>query len=109
MYTPKFTTLQIELLIFKFYFVSDAINDFKSLQDENSKYLYIYTLIGMVNSVATFFRAFIFAYCGIKACKVIHDCLLTSIMNVCICKSLIYIYLLLILHILLIFIFFSYR
>jgi len=72
-------------LIFKLYFVSDnADNDFKSLQDENNKYLYTYTLIGMVNSVATFFRAFIFAYGGIKACKIIHDSLLTSIMNVCI-------------------------
>ncbi|XP_060871850.1 LOW QUALITY PROTEIN: ATP-binding cassette sub-family C member 10-like [Metopolophium dirhodum] len=60
----------------------NAVNDFKSLQDENNKYLYTYILIGIVNSVATFFKAFIFAYGGIKACKIIHDCLLTSIMNV---------------------------
>lgn len=37
----------------------------------------------MVNSVSTFFRAFIFAYGGIKACKKIHDNLLASVMNVC--------------------------
>ncbi|XP_050424570.1 ATP-binding cassette sub-family C member 10 isoform X2 [Adelges cooleyi] len=47
-------------------------------QDDDKKYLYTYTMIGMVNSVATFFRAFIFAYGGIKACIKIHDCLLTS-------------------------------
>jgi len=74
----------ISLIVF-FYFVSDnAIEDFKDLQNENNKYLYTYTLIGMINSFATFFRAFIFAYGGIKACKKIHDCLLTSIMSVCI-------------------------
>ncbi|XP_060844608.1 ATP-binding cassette sub-family C member 10 [Rhopalosiphum padi] len=60
----------------------NAIEDFKDLQNENNKYLYTYTLIGMINSFATFFRAFIFAYGGIKACKKIHDCLLTSIMSV---------------------------
>ncbi|XP_016655769.1 multidrug resistance-associated protein 7 isoform X4 [Acyrthosiphon pisum] len=60
----------------------NAVNDLKGLQDENNKYLYVYILIGIVNSVATFFKAFIFAYGGIKACKIIHDCLLTSIMNV---------------------------
>lgn len=38
----------------------------------------------MVNSVATFFRAFIFAYGGIKACEQIHEHLLKSIINVCI-------------------------
>jgi len=71
--------------IFFFYFVSDNdIENFNDLQDENNKYLYTYTLIGMINSSATFFRAFIFAYGGIKACKKIHDCLLTSIMSVCI-------------------------
>lgn len=56
----------------------------KDFQDENNKYLYTYSLIGMVNSVATFFRAFIFAYGGIRACEKIHDSLLMSVMNVCI-------------------------
>lgn len=56
----------------------------EDLQDENNTYLYTYSLIGMVNSVSTFFRAFIFAYGGITACKKIHDGLLMSIMNVCI-------------------------
>ncbi|XP_050523511.1 ATP-binding cassette sub-family C member 10 [Daktulosphaira vitifoliae] len=47
-------------------------------EDDNKYYLYIYSVIGAFNSVATFFRAFLFAYGGIKACTKIHDCLLTS-------------------------------
>lgn len=64
-------------------FVSDnSLTYLKDEQSENKEYLYTYTIIGMVNSVATFFRAFIFAYGGIKACKKIHNSLLLSIMNV---------------------------
>lgn len=70
---------------FFIHFVSDnLIKHLKNVQDKNNTYLFTYSLIGIVNSVATFFRAFIFAYGGIKACKVIHNNLLTSIMNVCI-------------------------
>lgn len=71
----------ILILIFCILTLSDK---FQQNQDKNKTYLYIYTLIGMINSVATFFRAFIFAYGGIKACEQIHDHLLKSIMNVCI-------------------------
>lgn len=60
------------------------MNNLKNLQDENKTYLFTYSLIGIVNSIATFFRAFIFAYGGIKACTMIHDDLLESILNVCI-------------------------
>lgn len=74
-----------------------------NLVDENNVYLYTYTLIGMVNSVATFFRAFIFAYGGIKACQKIHNNLLTCVINVRI-KYLIYIIFFIILFINLFFI-----
>lgn len=71
----------IELLFIKQLFSENVSKD---LHDENNTYLFTYSLIGMVNSVATFFRAFIFAYGGITACEKIHDKLLMSIMNVCI-------------------------
>jgi len=71
--------------MFLFYFISDnLLKDLKNVQDENKTYLFTYSLIGIVNSIATFFRAFIFAYGGIKACTMIHDKLLASIMYVCI-------------------------
>lgn len=45
-------------------------------------YLSIYAGIAAVNSVITFFRAFIFAYAGIKAAKYIHTNLLQKVFYV---------------------------
>lgn len=45
-------------------------------------YLAIYAGIAVVNSVITLFRAFIFAYAGIKAAKYIHTNLLQKVFYV---------------------------
>jgi len=44
-------------------------------------YLIIYSLIGAANSILTFVRAFLFAYGGIQAAKVLHERLLKAILR----------------------------
>lgn len=45
-------------------------------------YLMVYGIIAAANSVFTLFRAFMFAYGGIKAAKLMHNRLLMAVMEV---------------------------
>ena len=46
-----------------------------------SYYLGVYVSIAVVNSIFSFFRAFLFAFGGVQAAKVIHDRLLSVILK----------------------------
>lgn len=48
----------------------------------NGFYIFIYGLLAFINILITLARAFLFAYAGLKAAKVIHDQLLNSVMHV---------------------------
>lgn len=51
----------------------------KNETDFRNYYLKIYISLGMFNSIVTLFRAFIFAYAGVKAAKLIHELLLNRV------------------------------
>lgn len=60
---------------------STAIHD-PIPSNSSNFYILIYAAIALTNSVVTLFRAFIFAYAGIKAAKFMHTELLTKIFYV---------------------------
>lgn len=57
-------------------------NATENAADATEFYLKIYTFIAVSNSAITFFRAFLFAFAGIKAAKFIHNKLLTCVFYV---------------------------
>ena len=80
------------------YFVNDFLIHFRWFQPDNNSlplsnitdgqdnmnfYLGIYGGLAAINSVFAFFRAFLFAYGGLKAAKVIHNDLLKTMLKVC--------------------------
>ncbi|QQP39306.1 ATP-binding cassette sub-family C member 7, partial [Caligus rogercresseyi] len=50
--------------------------NYKNNTQDAQHYIYIYTGLAVFHSIATLFRAFVFAYGGIKAAQVIHELLL---------------------------------
>ena len=57
---------------------------FKSSDDikETDYFLIIYGGLCFANTLFTLFRAFLFAYSGIRAGKYIHECLITNLSRV---------------------------
>ena len=59
-----------------------SMTNISDSSDNISFYMIVYGSLAGFNSLATLFRAFLFAYSGIEAAKLIHKRLLSSILKV---------------------------
>lgn len=62
--------------------LSITVKDTLSQDKDYGFYLTIYGILALVNSHFTLARAFLFAYAGLKAARVIHDRLLHRVIHV---------------------------